>query len=141
MLNLSMYPRCASYLRAMRVKPEEQGMTEYFAAVCIAESFPESALKKFGGINFHSMKGPQLIARMEQYLEYRSKSERKPSKKVKRSPLEKITAAVSDEEIEAAMTPKGGWKAVTLAGWGISWPPPTGWRRRLVDNYLAGKAQ
>jgi hypothetical protein len=39
-------------------------------------------------------------------------------------------------EIEAAKTPKGGFTRETLAGWGVSWPPPHGWRKAL----LAGDA-
>lgn len=44
----------------------------------------------------------------------------------------RVTAA----EIEAAMTKKGGWTRETLAGWGVSWPPPKGWR----DKLIAGEA-
>lgn len=40
--------------------------------------------------------------------------------------------AVSAEEIEAAKTPAGGWTREVLAGWGVPWPPPTGWRKRLT---------
>jgi hypothetical protein len=139
MIDLSKTPRCAAYLKAMRGNPEEQGMTEYWVALCVAESFSEKALKKFGGINFHVMKGPALLKRMEEFLEFHSTDRRKSSKKMKgtATPLGAITAAVSNDEIEAAKTPKGGWKAATLAGWGVSWPPPTGWRKRLVENYLA----
>jgi hypothetical protein len=36
------------------------------------------------------------------------------------------------EEIEAARSPKGGWTKATLAAWGISWPPPAGWKERLL---------
>jgi hypothetical protein len=35
-------------------------------------------------------------------------------------------------EIEAAKTQRGGWKRATLAQWGVPWPPPRGWRRRLI---------
>lgn len=135
MIDLSMYPRCAGYLKAMRVKPEEQGMTEYFAAVCIAESFPEKALKKFGGINFHVMKGPALLAKMEQFLEYRSKPPANASKKLKGLPTARITA----DEIEAAKSPKGGWKRETLAQWGVPWPPPKGWKDALIKNGIVTK--
>jgi len=38
----------------------------------------------------------------------------------------KIKGAASEAEIIAAMTPNGGWKAATLAQWGLAWPPP-GW--------------
>ncbi|UIY28739.1 hypothetical protein LZK73_18610 [Neorhizobium galegae] len=123
----------------MRVKPDDPGLTEYWAALCVAESFSDKALKKFGGINFHVMKGPALLRRMEEFLEFHSTRGRKSSKKLKAGPLDGITAAVSPQAIEAAMTPKGGWKAAQLAQWGISWPPPTGWRRKLEDNFSAAQ--
>lgn len=137
MIDLSKTPRCANYLKAMRVKPDEQGLTEYWAALCIAESFSDKALKKFGGINFHVMKGPALLRRMEQFLEHHSKAKTKPSTKLKDAGggLAMITAAVSDAEIDAARTPKGGWKAKQLAAWGVPWPPPTGWPKKLNSNY------
>jgi hypothetical protein len=39
---------------------------------------------------------------------------------------------VSAEEIEAGRSPRGGWTKATLAGWGVPWPPPSGWRRALL---------
>lgn len=36
------------------------------------------------------------------------------------------------EEVDAARTPKGAWTRETLAGWGVPWPPPRGWRRALL---------
>jgi hypothetical protein len=46
----------------------------------------------------------------------------------------------SPEEIIAASTWLGengraSWKAKTLAGWGIAWPPPKGWRKELEKRY------
>jgi hypothetical protein len=43
--------------------------------------------------------------------------------------------APSHDEIAAARTTAGGWTRSTLASWGVSWPPPKGWRARLVDDY------
>lgn len=34
-------------------------------------------------------------------------------------------------EIEAARSPAGGWTRATLAGWGVPWPPPKGWKWAL----------
>jgi hypothetical protein len=36
------------------------------------------------------------------------------------------------EEIEAARTEGGGWTRAQLAVWGVPWPPPHGWKQRLV---------
>lgn len=38
---------------------------------------------------------------------------------------------ISRAEIEAAMTPAGGFTKATLAAWGVPWPPPKGWRKKL----------
>lgn len=35
-------------------------------------------------------------------------------------------------EIDAARTPRGGWTREQLAAWGVSWPPPKGWRKALL---------
>jgi hypothetical protein len=40
---------------------------------------------------------------------------------------------VSKEEIEAAKTANGGWTRETLAKWGVSWPPPKGWKKELEN--------
>ena len=40
----------------------------------------------------------------------------------------------TEQEIEAAKTPRGGWTKETLAAWGVSWPPPRGWKQRLVSG-------
>ena len=39
---------------------------------------------------------------------------------------------LSEAEIESAKTPKGGWTKKQLAEWGVSWPPPKGWKRALI---------
>lgn len=39
---------------------------------------------------------------------------------------------ITPEEIEAGRTGRGGWKRETLAKWGVPWPPPRGWRKRLL---------
>lgn len=39
---------------------------------------------------------------------------------------------VTEQEIETAKTPRGGWTRETLARWGVSWPPPKGWKADLI---------
>ena len=39
---------------------------------------------------------------------------------------------VTEAEIEAAKSPKGGWKREQLAKWGVPWPPPKGWKKALL---------
>jgi hypothetical protein len=41
----------------------------------------------------------------------------------------------SKEEIEQSMTPNGGYTRETLAGWGVPWPPPKGWKRAIVAGH------
>lgn len=38
----------------------------------------------------------------------------------------------TEAEIEAARTAKGGWTKAQLAKWGVPWPPPKGWKQRLI---------
>jgi hypothetical protein len=38
----------------------------------------------------------------------------------------------TEDEIMAARTPKGAWTKKQLAEWGVPWPPPRGWKRRLI---------
>jgi hypothetical protein len=131
-------------LKALRALPDEAGMNEYWAALCVAESFTEKALRKFGGIDFHTMTGPKLLARMEEFLEYRSNAEKPSSKKLNHPPKKNklaigntITASVSESEIIACMSPKGGWKRSQLEKWGVPWPPPKGWKAALIKNGTA----
>ena len=35
-------------------------------------------------------------------------------------------------DIEAGKSAKGGFTKATLAKWGVPWPPPKGWRKRLL---------
>lgn len=44
------------------------------------------------------------------------------------------------EEIEAKMTPAGGYTRATLAAWGVPWPPPKGWKDALVARSVSGGA-
>lgn len=39
---------------------------------------------------------------------------------------------VSREEIEANSTSAGGFTREQLAKWGVSWPPPKGWKDELI---------
>ncbi len=41
---------------------------------------------------------------------------------------------LTEAEINAARTPRGGWTRAQLAKWGVSWPPPKGWRRELLGK-------
>lgn len=49
-----------------------------------------------------------------------------------RSKLEIGSKRPTEAEIDAAMTPGGGWTKETLAGWGVAWPPPKGWKAALL---------
>lgn len=42
-------------------------------------------------------------------------------------------------EIESSTTPRGGWTKEQLAKWGIPWPPPRGWKKKLEDEGAAPK--
>lgn len=38
------------------------------------------------------------------------------------------------EKIESLKTPRGGWTKASLASLGVPWPPPSGWKQRLLDQ-------
>lgn len=40
----------------------------------------------------------------------------------------------AQRRIEAARTPAGGWTRATLAEWGVPWPPPKGWKAKLIAS-------
>jgi hypothetical protein len=41
---------------------------------------------------------------------------------------------LTDAQIEAGRSIHGGWTRKQLAAWGVSWPPPKGWRKRLTSE-------
>lgn len=43
----------------------------------------------------------------------------------------------SPAEIEAAMSPDGGHSKEVLAQWGVPWPPPRHWRKKLEAAWKA----
>jgi hypothetical protein len=49
-----------------------------------------------------------------------------------------MAKSMTPEEIEAGKTAKGGFTRKQLAEWGVPWPPPRGWRRKLLgDNHVS----
>lgn len=42
------------------------------------------------------------------------------------------TRIPTEDEIEAGKSQRGGWTRAQLAEWGVPWPPPKGWRARLL---------
>lgn len=39
---------------------------------------------------------------------------------------------LTEAEIEAGKSPKGGYTRQQLAKWGVGWPPPKGWKEALL---------
>lgn len=52
--------------------------------------------------------------------------------KANRSPVAPRLARLTNDQVLAGRSPKGGWSAATLASWGVPWPPPHGWRRAIT---------
>lgn len=48
--------------------------------------------------------------------------------------LQKLKGIITEEMIEDAQTESGGWTKETLAGWGVPWPPPKGWKEQLLKT-------
>ena len=46
---------------------------------------------------------------------------------------------LTNAEIEACMTPRGGFTREQLAKWGVPWPPPKGWRKNLTRKAEPGE--
>lgn len=55
-------------------------------------------------------------------------------------PLEKedgrmtLNRRLTADDIEAAASPRGGFTRRQLAAWGVPWPPPKGWKKRLIRD-------
>lgn len=47
----------------------------------------------------------------------------------------------SKEEIEKQRTANGGYTKSTLAKWGIDWPPPSGWKQKLIKQHTQWQQQ
>lgn len=41
---------------------------------------------------------------------------------------------LTEREIEEKKSSKGGWTKKQLSEWGVSWPPPKGWKQALIDG-------
>jgi hypothetical protein len=71
-------------------------------------------------------------------LEKRARAaERKWMMRLRAEPVEKPKRP-SPDEIERAKTPNGGWTRDQLAQWGVMWPPPSGWKKRLIAEWKKG---
>ena len=45
-----------------------------------------------------------------------------------------MTRAQMEAKIESLKTAKGGWTKASLKSLGVTWPPPAGWKNKLLDN-------
>jgi hypothetical protein len=41
---------------------------------------------------------------------------------------------LSRADVESAKTDAGGWTRAQLAEWGVPWPPPEGWKKKLLET-------
>jgi hypothetical protein len=51
-----------------------------------------------------------------------------------RTSLTELSEIERNEAIDRSHSPSGGLTRITLAGWGVPWPPPRGWRENIVIN-------
>jgi hypothetical protein len=51
----------------------------------------------------------------------------------------RFDGTLTKADMQAGMSEAGSWTQATLAGWGVSWPPEKGWRRRLLRDRDPGK--
>lgn len=67
------FPRCAAYLKGMFCRMDDKTMSLYWWAVILVGPFRDDELAAYGGIDFNTMTGEQLLSRMEQFLGDRRK--------------------------------------------------------------------
>ena len=68
MMALQSYPRCAAYLRGMKVKLDDQSMTNYWGAVILADKWTDKQLQEAGGVDFNDKSGETILGRFEALL-------------------------------------------------------------------------
>jgi hypothetical protein len=75
MMAITDYPRCAGYVKAMRVRLDDPEMTDYWYAVLASQAFTDEELVKAGTVNFETMKGDAILAEFERLFTTRRRSE------------------------------------------------------------------
>lgn len=70
MLDLSQYPRCEALAKDVWVKLGEKGLTHYWLAVALADSFTTRELVD-AGVDFDKKDGHDLLRRLEKILDDR----------------------------------------------------------------------
>lgn len=45
----------------------------------------------------------------------------------------------SPDEVMEAMDKNGNWSPLQLAEWGVSWPPPKGWKLYLETEWIKNR--
>lgn len=68
-MSIHSFPRCASYLKAMRVKLNDPQMTDYWFAVIMADGFKDKELVEAGTVDFKTMDGTALLGAFEGLLQ------------------------------------------------------------------------
>jgi hypothetical protein len=79
----------------------------------------------------------------------RSEHPKGANKEEEKKEKKEVTAVVeieqiktpSPDDVQAAMTPRGGWTRAQLAVWGVAWPPPKGWRKLLREQWQQKEAR
>ncbi len=94
------------------------------------QELAEIEAAKAAGLERQYMKGQTWSRMIEAETERRRHGKRTTA--IQPAPAETVpsVALPTPAEIEAARTGHA-WTRATLAGWGISWPPPKGWRQVL----------
>lgn len=68
------FPRCAGYVKAMRVRLDDPEMTDYWYAVLAAEAFTDEELVAAGTVDFKAMQGDEILAEFERLFSTRERS-------------------------------------------------------------------
>jgi hypothetical protein len=110
-----------NYLKGMGLKLADPAWTDHWKVIAVADAIPAKKLKEIGFTTGRLGDCSRFMDAVEAHFS--------GARAVR-------FGRITDAEIEAAKSPKGGWKRETLAEWGVPWPPPKGWRKKLVRDGL-----
>ncbi len=99
-VTIANYPRCAAYLRGMRVKLDDPEMTDYWFASILSDGWTDDALTDAGTINFDTMSGAELLTAFEVLL-----ADKKRAAKPAHADMESLKAFLGSRGVKVSKLP------------------------------------
>ncbi len=103
--------------------------------------FQRSIVILLENLNRDAVRDNPEVARAERFMiSWLASAQRRNERRAERreesiASLPSKVVIPSPDEIEAASTAGQGWTKTTLASWGVSYPPPKGWKADLHKKY------